>query len=173
MIPVGATPKTMTPEEEERLEQCGFEAQSLVRARRYPEAEALARSIPTPAAYTAYLHEKVAAFTDLGRALLGSGERDHARGLLNEAETLAALMRDADWEEAYTLFDIGEIWRDAGDTDEAVRLWDACLIHGRGKDTLKLFARIYRELRSMGLHEKAEHVVTLVPRGYPLNQGSD
>src|ERR1700752_3907393 len=110
----------MTPDEEDRLEQLGGEAQRLAKAGRCAEAEEIARSIPTSSEHTGYLHEKVIAFIELGRSLIKEGQATRARAILAEAEQLAAHMRDANWEEADALYDIGEIWRDAGDAAEAL-----------------------------------------------------
>jgi hypothetical protein len=50
-------------------------------------------------------------------------------------------------------------------------LWDACISLGRGKDTLRLFARLYQEFCSMGFNERAAGVAKLLPPGYPLGSG--
>jgi predicted RNA polymerase sigma factor len=159
----------MTPDDEERWESIGVEAQRLARAGRLAEAEALALSIPDAEELTGYLHEKVAALTELGRALFAAGRPDRGTEVLKQAESLAhRLAKGGAWHEAYALFDIACVWRDFGNTSETLRLWDASVEAAvRGFDAARLLARLAREFRDLGLHEKAAAVVALLPPGYP------
>jgi tetratricopeptide (TPR) repeat protein len=158
----------MNTEEEGRWTAVAAEAQRLVQAGRCEEAEAAVRSIPVADAGTRHLHAKVSAFVALGTALIQAGQREKGAGVLAEAEALTrALRTGGNWEEAYALFDIGQAWRDAGDNAEALRLWDASVEVVEGKDTSRLLAALYRESRTMGLWDRAQRVLGLLPRRYP------
>ena len=160
----------MTPDEEERWEQVGWDAQQLAKAGSLAEAERAARSVPDAAEHTGYFHEKVSAFIEIGRALVAAGKRDDASAILAEAEQMARFLRNGGtWEEAYALADIAEIWRKAGDTAETLRLWRVAVAATQVgvTDTFKLLARIAGHLWSMGREEEAHEVARLLPAGYP------
>ena len=155
----------MITEEERRWRAVASEAQQLVRAGRCEEAEALARSIPATEGPNGFLHTQVIAFVAVGTALLQAGQREKGAGLLAEAETFARrLRRGGNWEEACALFEIGQAWRDAGDTPEALRLWDESIAVVEGKDTARLLTALYRESRVKGLWERGHRVLGLLPR---------
>jgi tetratricopeptide (TPR) repeat protein len=158
----------MNTGEDGRWADVAAEAQRLVRAGRWEEAEASARSIPVAdGATTRDLQAKVIAFIALAAALLQAGQREKGAGLLAEAEALARrLGRGGNWEEACALFDIGQAWRDAGDSAEALRLWDASIEAVEAKDIARLLAVLYRESRAMGLWDRGHRVLGLLPRSH-------
>jgi tetratricopeptide (TPR) repeat protein len=161
----------MATGEEDRWTEVASEAQRLVRAGRWAEAEAVARSIPVADGATRDLQAQVIAFIALGTAFVQAGQRERGAGVLAEAEALARrLRRGGNWEEAYALFEIGQAWRDVGDNAEALRLWDASVEVVEGKDTARLLAALYRESRAMGLWDRAHRVLGLLPRRYPVTK---
>ena len=155
----------MTTEEDRRWTAVASEAQRLVRAGQCEEAEALARSIAAAEGPAGFLLTQVIAFIAVGTALLQAGQREKGAGILGEAEALAhRLRRRGNWEEACALFEIGQAWRDAGDTPEALRLWDASIAVVEGKDTARLLTVLYRESRAKGLWDRGHRVLGLLPR---------
>ena len=160
----------MTPVDEEHWENLGWNAQQLAKSGRLAEAESVARSIPAAAEFTGYFHEKVSAFIEIGRGLLAAGRQQDAAAMLAEAEQMARTLRNGGmWHEAYALADIADLWRNAGQTDETLRLWRAAVAATQVgvTDTSKLLARIARSLWSMGLEGEAREVARLLPTGYP------
>jgi len=157
----------MNTEEGRRWTAVASEAQQLVRTGRCEEAEALARSIPSTDGPNGFLHTQVIAFVAVGTALLQAGQKEKGAGLLAEAESLAhQLRRGGNWEEACALFEIAQGWRDAGDSAEALRLWDASVAVVEGKDTARLLTALFRESRVKGLWERGQRVLGLLPRRY-------
>ena len=163
----------MSPDEETRLEDLGCEAQRLAKSGDWQGALDLARAIPDAGELTGYLHEKAVALTEIGRSMLIAGQRDLGSATLAEAERLAHVFaRGGTWEEAYQLYDIGSAWHAAEDDAEALRLWDAAAEAGRrGLDTYRLLARLAREFRDLGLHDRVNAIVAHLPAGYPWQQG--
>jgi len=159
----------MTPDDETRLEDIGWEAQRLAKAGEWQQGNELVRSIPDADEFTGYLHEKTIALTEIGRAMLKAGQEESACSTLAEAERLAhVLARGGTWQEACQLYDIGCVWHEARRGPEALRLWDLALEAAhRGLDTYRLLATLARQFRDLGLHERAAAAVARLPPGYP------
>jgi hypothetical protein len=154
----------------ERWEDVGWNAEQLAKRGSVAEAEAHARSIPSAPGHTGYSHAKVWAFIEIGRTLLAAGRQHEGIKILSEAEQMARMLRSGGtWEEAYALGAIGDVWRNAGNAGETLRLWRAAVAASQvgPTDTLKLLARIAQGLRSMGLDGEALEVAKLLPQGYP------
>jgi tetratricopeptide (TPR) repeat protein len=162
----------MNPDDETRLEDIGCEAQRLAKAGEWQQANELVLSIPDADELTGYLHEKAIALTDIGRAMLKTGQRELASSTLADAERVAhVLARGGTWEEAYQLYDIGCVWQEAGEGSEALRLWDSALdAAGRGLETYRLLATLARQFRDLGLHERVRKAVAHLPPEYPWEQ---
>jgi hypothetical protein len=140
--------------------------EKLVEAGHWTEAEAAARAIPFgdgPNGDDTHVRALIA----LGAGLLKAGDREKGASILAEAESLVPRLRGGrNWEDAYALLDLGEAWRDGGDTAQAMRLWDASVKVVEGTDTARLLTALFRESRSKGLWKRAHRVLALLPRRY-------
>ena len=143
-----------------------MEMEKLVEAGQWTEAEAAARAIPVTEGMNGD-DAHVRALITLGAGLLKAGDRPKGASILAEAEALVPRLRGGrNWEDAAALLDIGQAWRDGGDTAEAMRLWDASVKVVEGTDTARLLTALYRESRSKGLWQRAHRVLGLLPRRY-------
>jgi hypothetical protein len=115
--------------EDEKGQALAILAQRLASKKLYDEAFRVAYSIPNnPSQASGALIEKVGAFIAIALGSVKDGNFDQVKKALVDAEKALETLEYKSTTIAHFWCDVAEIWKQIGERDEALRLWDIAVV---------------------------------------------